>query len=79
MRASARFMCSQACGRAYRKVKDEGVRLAADGDREDRLTDIVVVRHDQFVGLVLFQLLRSHRSCVGDMCRRADCACDGIV
>ena len=75
-----RGVCSHTgLGRAYRKVEDEGVRLAPDGDREDRLTDIVVVRHDQLARLVLLQLVRGQHSCVGEMCRRADSASDGVV
>ena len=61
---------TQARGRPYRKVEDKGVRLSPDGDQEDRLADIVVVRHDQLVGMVLLQLVRY-------MCRRTDGADDG--
>ena len=74
-----RGVLTQACGRAYCKVEDEGVRLASDGDREDRLTHVVIVRHDQLGGLIPLQLVVGHHSCVGEMCRRADGAYDGIV
>ena len=65
--------------RVYRKVEDKRVRLAADGDHENHLTDIVVVRHDHSVGLVLLQLVRGNHSRVGEMLRRADSAYDGVV
>jgi hypothetical protein len=50
---AARFIRTGSRARVYRKVEDKRVRLSADGDHENHLTDIVVVRHDHSVGLVL--------------------------
>ena len=65
--------------RVHRKVVDKRMRLSADGDHENHLTDIVVVRHDHSVGRVLLQLVRGNQWRVGEMLRRADSAYDGVV
>jgi hypothetical protein len=76
---AARFIRTGSRARVYRKVEDKRVRLSADGDHENHLTDIVVVRHDHSVGLVLLQLVRGNHSRVGEMLRKADSAYDGVV
>ena len=75
----ARFKRTGSRVRVYRKVVDERVRLSADGDHENHLADIVIVRHDHSVGLVLLQLVRRNHLRVREMLRRANSAYDGVV